>query len=196
MAGATGKLRQLWERVRTKDPYWDDFLHRPPADPKNVVTPAILSAPAGSVFLNLTDVHDPGAMSGHLKEAAKFFGSDATGIAALTEGAPENASDSAHRFAVVCMVAAVEEVRENTGIGGQFAMQKCATANFNVASYIRELGYPATVTTENVHAYAAAAGLGTLDSDGRLVSRQYGRKVGLAGAVLTSIPLVADRPSP
>lgn len=127
-------------------------------------------------------------MSGHIKEAAKFFGSDVTGIAALPQDGPAD-------FAIVCMVEAVEEVRKDTGIGGQFAIQKCATANFNVASYIRELGYPATVTTENPHAYAAEARLGTLDGDGKLVSRLYGRKVGLAGAVLTSIPLVPDAPS-
>src|SRR5438132_1411405 len=55
MPGATGRLRQLWERVRTRDPYWDDFLHRPPADPHNVITPAILEAPGGSSFPNITD---------------------------------------------------------------------------------------------------------------------------------------------
>jgi hypothetical protein len=185
-------LRQLLERFRSKDPYWDGFLHRPPADSRNVITSSILEAPTGSVFLNLTEIHDPVAMSGHLKEAAKFFGSDETGIAALpVSGAA--APPGGQQFAVVCLVQAIEEVQENTGIGGQFALQKCATANFNVGSYIRELGYPAEITTEDAHAYAAAAGLGKLDSDGRLVSPRYGRRVGLAGAVLTSLPLIADR---
>jgi hypothetical protein len=195
MPGAAGRLKEWWERVRTKDPYWDDFLHRPPADPRNVITPAILSAPAGSIFLNLTDIHDPAAMSGHIKEAATFFGSDMTGIAAIPPGkSPGAEGETDYTFAVVCLVGAVEEVRENTGLGGQFAVQKCATANFNVGSYIRELGYPATVTTERAHAYAAAAGLGRLDPDGKLNSSKYGRSVGVAGAVLTTIPLVADKP--
>jgi hypothetical protein len=192
VAGATAKLRQFWNRIRSNDPYWDDFLHRTPVDPRNVITSSILEAPTGSVFLNLTEIHDPAAMSGHIKEAATFFGSDETGIAALPLPGVAAPSEG-QQFAVVCLVEAVEEVSENAGIGGQFAVQKCATANFNVGSYIRELGYPATVTTENAHAYAAAAGLGMLDADGRLASPRFGRRVGLAGAVLTTIPLVADR---
>ncbi|HTE83719.1 MAG TPA: hypothetical protein VK821_03230, partial [Dehalococcoidia bacterium] len=151
MAGSTSRLKHWWERVRTRDPYWDDFLHRPPADPRNIVTPAILKAPGGSVFLNLTDIHDPAAMSGHVKEAAKFFGSDATGIAALPQvggphpNPPPEGEGAKYQFAIVCLVAAVEEVQDSAGIGGQFALQICAIANFNVASYIRELGYAATV---------------------------------------------------
>jgi hypothetical protein len=191
MASVTGKLRQFWERFQSNDPYWDGFLHRPPADPRNVITSSILEAPTGSVFLNLTEVHDPAAMSGHLKEAASFFGADQTGIAALPIPGVAEAPEG-QQFAVVCLVAAVEEVREGAGIGGQFALQKCATANFNVGSYIRELGFPATVATENADAYAAAAGLGKLDGDGKLISAKYGRKVGVAGAVLTSLPLIAD----
>jgi hypothetical protein len=185
MAGATGTLKRWWERVRTRDPYWDGFLHRPPADPRNVMTPAILPGPGGNVFLNQTEIHDPAAMSGHVKELAKFLGADATGIAA-------EPADAGYPFAISCLVAAVEEVREPTGIGGQFALQKCATVNFNLAAYIRELGYEAAVVQEDAHTRAAAAGLGTLDAGGRLVSRAYGRRVAIAGAILTNLPLVPN----
>ena len=69
--------------------------------------------------------------------------------------------------------------------------------NFNVAAYIRELGYPATVDTDSSkgHAYAAAAGLGKLDADGRLNASKYGRRVAVAGVVFTTIPLAPDTPS-
>ncbi len=197
MAARTATLRRWWERMRTSDPYWDAFLHRPPADARNVITPAILPGPSGSVFPNRTEIHDPAAMSGHIKELARFLGADATGIAAEAaargEASPAREDTPAYPYAISCMVAAVEEVREPAGIGGQFALQKCATVNFNLAAYIRELGYNATVVGESAHARAAAAGLGTLDPDGRLVSRAHGRRIALAGAILTDLPLVPDK---
>lgn len=198
MASAPERLRQWWGRLRPKDPYWDDFLHRPPADPRNVITSAILSAPAGSVFPHQTEVHDPAAMSGHIKELAKFFGADATGVSAPKGAGGNGASgegEAGYPFAISCLVAAVEEVKEPAGIGGQFALQKCSVVHFNIAAYIRELGYRATVKTEDPDRYAAAAGLGTLDRDGRLVTKAHGRRVALSGVVLTDLPLVPDRPS-
>jgi hypothetical protein len=198
MAGRAGTLRRWWARARTKDPYWDGFLHRPPADARNVITPSILPGPAGGVFPHQTEVHDPAAMSGHIKALARFLGADATGIVAewTGEGIERSAAEAGeplYLYAIFCLVAAVEEVREPTGIGGQFALQKCATANFNLAAYIRELGYRATVVGERAHARAAAAGLGRLDRDGRLVSRTYGRRVAVAGAILTDLPLLPDQ---
>jgi hypothetical protein len=162
-----------------------------------VITPTILSAPTGSVFPSLTEVHDPTAMSGHIKQLAKFFGADLTGVSAVSGPEPATAAVAAdgeppYPFAISCLVAAVEEVREPAGIGGQFALQRSAFVNFNIAAYIRELGYAAAVKTEGTDDYAAAAGMGRLDRDGRLVSKQYGRKVGLAGVVLTDLPLTPD----
>jgi hypothetical protein len=198
MGTAAGAFKRWWGLVRSRDPYWDAFLHRPPADPRNVITPAILPGPAGNVFPSQTEVHDPGAMSGHIKELAAFLGADATGISAEPPGEGERRTAAAedeppYPFAISCLVTAVEEVREPTGIGGQFALQKCATANFNLAAYIRELGYRASVVADGAHARAAAAGLGALDRDGRLVSHAYGRRVAVAGAILTDLPLVADK---
>src|SRR3954452_8578757 len=147
MPDATERIREWWGRVRNKDPYWDDFLHRQPADPRNVITPVILEAPGGSRFPNVTEIHDPIAMSGHLKELAKFFGADVTGVSAIRveEAEPSDGGDDAYTYAVSCLVAAVEEPNEGAGVGGQFALQKCATVNFNVAAYIRELGFVAKV---------------------------------------------------
>jgi len=190
--GAVSGLRQWWERLRTNDPYWDAFLHRPPADPQNVITSAMLPGPAGSVFPTQTEVHDTSAMSGHLKEFAKFVGADATGVSAVPEAAQKAEGSPGYPYAVSCLVQAVEEAKESTGIGGQFAVQKCAVANFNLAAYIRELGYEAVVQEEGAHAYAAAAGLGRLDADGKLNTQQFGRRVGISGVILTNLPLAAD----
>ena len=176
-----------------KDPYWDAFLHRPAADTQNVITATHSSRPNQQHFFpTQTDIHDTAAMSGHLKEFAQFVGADATGVSTVTAA---DAEDGGYPFAVSCLVAAVEEVTESTGIGGQFAVQKCAVANFNVAAYIRELGYDAVVRQDGGHAYAAAAGLGQLDPDGKLVSPKYGRSVGIAGVILTNIPLAPDPPA-
>ena len=190
MAGPAAGLRQWWERVRAKDPYWDAFLHRPPADPQNVITAAMLPGPAGSVFPTQTEVHDTVAMSGHLKEFATFVGASATGVSAVGPG--PNGAAPEYPFAVSCLVVAVEEVTESTGVGGQFAIQKCAVTNFNLAAYIRELGYEAVVHEDGAHTYAAAAGLGRLDPDGKLNSPRFGRRVGIAGVILTNIPLKPD----
>jgi hypothetical protein len=201
MANQTLRLQRWWARLRGADPYWDNFLHRPPSDPRNVITPVILSAPAGSVFPQKTEIHDPTAMSGHIKELAMFFGADATGIAAVSvddlpgnESAPGSAEsgEQAYSAAIACIVSGVDEFGKSEGIGGQFATQKCAVVNFNIAAYIRELGYRAAVTTQDAEQYAAAAGLGRFDAEGRFSAQTYGRRIGLAGAVLTDLPLTAD----
>jgi hypothetical protein len=194
MAGAAGGLRAWWERLRTRDPYWDAFLHRPPADPKNVITEAMLPGPTGSVFPTQTEIHDTAAMSGHLKEFAKFVGADATGVSAVKADQAADEAGPAYPFAVSCLVEAVEEVKVGTGVGGQFAVQKCAMVNFNLAAYIRELGYDAVVEEDGAHAYAAAAGLGRLDPDGKLVTPKFGRRVGISGVILTDILLAPDPP--
>ena len=166
-----------------------------------MITPLILSAPAGSVFPQKTEIHDPTAMSGHIKELATFFGADVAGIAAIgvdpppsDERAPRLAAsgEQAYSAAIICIVSAVDDLGNSNGIGGQFATQKCAVANFNIAAYIRELGYRAITTTENAEQYAAAAGLGEFDSGGRFSAQTYGRRIGLAGAVLTDLPLTAE----
>jgi len=153
----------------------------------------MLPGPSGSVFPTQTEVHDTSAMSGHLKEFAAFVGADATGVSAVKVAVSGAEPNHPYPFAVSCLVRAVEEVTASTGIGGQFAVQRCAVVNFNLAAYIRELGYEAIVQEDDAYAYAAAAGLGRLDVDGKLVTRQFGRRVGIAGVILTDLPLAPDR---
>ncbi len=64
---------------------------------------------------------------------------------------------------------------------------------FVLSSWIRELGFRATVVRDaNVDALAAKAGLGTLNGNGRLVSREFGAQVYVADAIYTDLPLAAD----
>ena len=65
-------------------------------------------------------------------------------------------------------------------------------ASFTLGAYIRELGYTADASEADRDRLAAAAGLGTLDSSGRLVTRQFGRNVHVADVLLTDLPLQAD----
>ncbi len=65
---------------------------------------------------------------------------------------------------------------------------------FTLAAYIREMGYRATnQLPADQHRLAAAAGLGTLDAEGRLVVRKGSPRVYVADEVIhTDLPLAPD----
>jgi epoxyqueuosine reductase QueG len=64
---------------------------------------------------------------------------------------------------------------------------------FVLSAWIRELGFRATRSGEaDAERLAAAAGLGKLNADGRLVAPGHGTKVHVADVILTDLPLVAD----
>ena len=202
MAESSSLLRRLRDRLGSKDPYWNGFINRAPADPRNILSEGIVRAEEGNVYPSRTEVHDPAAMSGHIKELAKFFGADLVGVAALsgpTDGLaasdPVSAVDEDSRqypYAIACVVAAEHDVENAKGIGGQLPLQTSAVVNFNISAYIRELGYAATVREDEPYRVAVAAGLGTLDKQGRLVTQRHGTGVAMAGIVLTDMPLTPD----
>ncbi len=197
--------RRLLGRSRDEDddPYWDAFIHRAPADPKNTLIDVITRSPGGGVFSPRTEVHDPHAMAGHLAQLSLFFGADIAGIAATDAryvapaetAAGDQPDTSAEQLAVLyprAIVLAVHweyDLETARGMGGQFGLQKVAVANFHLRSYIREFGYEAVFARLTSHALAAAAGLGTLGPNGRLVTPQYGERVVLGDVVLTDMPL-------
>jgi len=194
------------------DPLWDHFIYRAPADPKNNLTPALQEAPEGRIYPVKTEVSDPHTMSRQIKELAQWFGADLVGIAALqpaylqpggqsdvevsssedTEG-QENTTRR-YPFAVVCAIATDYDPREAKGLGGQLAVQNGAVVNHHVRNYIRELGYRASIGGADPLAVAAAAGVGGLDSDGRLVTSMQAAYVHVADAILTDLPLAPDAP--
>jgi hypothetical protein len=176
--------------TRAKDPYWEGFINRPPSHPDNQVNNAIRDWPEGSVFPVKKDVHSPDVMSGHIKELARFFGADLTGIVRLPAG-------SEHPFGIVCAFRAEDDPRQAPGHGGQAPIQNGLFVTFNLGAVIREMGYQATakIPTDG-QTLAAAAGLGRIDSDGRLLTALLGRKVYVADVVRTDLPLAPDGEAP
>jgi len=81
-------------------------------------------------------------------------------------------------------------------MGGQAPVQAGQFATFIVASWIRELGYRASikieVSREDRERLAVAAGLGTLTADGRLRVPKYGTRIYIADVIFTDLPMKAD----
>jgi len=199
-------VRKLFGRDPEKDdPYWDFFLNRPLADPKNLVLDVITKSPGGGLFHQKMDVHDPLAVSGHIVQLTKFFGASLVGIA-RTEPAlvqlvvpagqseedlpPPDQIANLYPLTVVSLAHWPYDPIKHRGMGGQLGRQKVAAANFHLRSYIREIGYEAVFGTPTSPALAVNAGLGTLDASGRLVTSQFGRDVAMETVVLTNLPMV------
>jgi hypothetical protein len=182
-----GPLKLLWARAgsRKNDPYWDFFINTPPADIANTVTEMIRSAREGNVFPTKAELHTPEITSSHVKELARYLGADLVGIASL--------SNDEYPFAVVCAVQAEYDPRAALGIGGQAPVQKGLFIGFVLSAWIRELGFRATAAPHtDAERLAAAAGLGTLNGEGRLVTTKYGTGVHVANVIRTDLPLGAD----
>jgi hypothetical protein len=177
--------------VHRDDPYWDFFIKTPPADLTNTVTELIRNAPAGNIFPTKADIHTPEVTSQHVKDMARYFGAEWTGIAKL-EGHAAHHPDG-HPFAVLCAVRAEYDPRVSPGIGGQVPVQNSLFITFVLSAWIRELGFRADVESQlEAKTLAAQAGLGRLDAEGRLVTPQFGTKVYIADAICTDLPLIAD----
>jgi hypothetical protein len=187
---------------RDDDPYWDFFIRTPPADLANCVPEMIRGATEGNVFPTKADIHTPEITSSHVKELARYLGASLVGIAKLNlpdKSAPppvDHARDAgieSYPFAVICAVRADYDPRESPGIGGQVPVQNGMFITFVLSAWIRELGFHATVSPDlNSERLAAAAGLGKLNANGRLVCPEYGTGVHVANAICTDLPLAAD----
>lgn len=201
MALRLGPLKFPWLKKNSHkdDPYWDFFINTPPADLANTVTEMIRNAPEGSVFPTKTELHTPEITSSHVKGMAQYFGAELVGIAKLDDLSPVAlvARDKPERndypFAVMCAVHADYDPSSAPGIGGQTPVQNGLFITFVLSSWIRELGFRATIVRDtDAQALAAKAGLGTLNARGRLVTREFGASVYIADAVYTDLPLAAD----
>jgi len=185
-------IRLPWSGKDTHkdDPFWDFFVNTPAADPTNSVIELIRNAPAGNIFPTKAELHTPEITSSHVKGMAQYFGAEMTGIAKLDADAPSNPDQLP--FAILCAVHADYDPREAKGIGGQMPVQNGLFITFVLSSWVRELGFRATVVRDaNTDALAARAGLGTLNGSGRLVTREFGAGVYVADAIYTDLPLAA-----
>jgi epoxyqueuosine reductase len=198
-----------WFTRESKDPLWDHFIYRAPADPKNNLTPALQSAPEGRIYPVKTEVSDPHTMSRQIKELAHWFGADLVGITALLpahmspnaqsdasvsteETEPPESSTYRYPFAIVCTIATEYNPEGAKGLGGQLAVQNGAVVNHHLRNYIRELGYRASIGDADPFAVAAAAGLGRLDQHGRFVTKSRATYSHVADPILTDLPLAPD----
>jgi hypothetical protein len=181
-----------WSRkdAHDDDPYWDFFINTAPADLTNTVTELIRNAPAGNIFPTPADIHTPEITAQHVKDMARYFGAELVGIARLETNA---ANPDGYPFAVLCAVQAEYDPRVSPGIGGQVPVQNGLFITFVLSAWIRELGFRASVASHlQADTLAAQAGLGTLNTEGRLVTPQFGVKVYIADAICTDLPLAAD----
>jgi hypothetical protein len=97
-----------------------------------------------------------------------------------------------YAFVIVCAIPSAHDPRMAGGMGGQHSIQRGAILSFNLAAYIRELGFQATTRPGDSTAIAMAAGLGGLDKKGRFVTDGRGKGVFLTNPVLTDLPLAPD----
>jgi hypothetical protein len=188
-----GSLKIPWiaKDSHKDDPYWHFFINTPPADLANLVTEMIRNAPDGNVFPTKSELHTPEITSSHVKGMAEYFGAAMTGIVRLPEG--ESGKNETYPFAVVCVVRAEYDPREAKGVGGQVPVQNGLFVTFVLSAWIRELGFrAATALDPEAEKLAAAAGLGRLDANGRLVTQRFGNKVHVANIIRTDLPLAAD----
>lgn len=183
------RLKIPWRGKKSQqDPYWDFFINRPPADPANSVINMIREAPEGNIFPTRAELHTPEITSSHVKELARYLGADLVGIASL----PRDEGNKLF-FAVVCAVQADYDPREARGVGGQVPVQKGLFITFVLSAWIRELGFRTmTATDPAAERLAAAAGLGNLNAEERLVTPQFATKVHVADVIRTDLPLAAD----
>ena len=187
-----GPFKLPWPKsAEDEDPYWEFFLNEFPGDPKNVTVEMIRTAPEGAVNPVKADLHSPEITARHIKELAAYLGAISCGVVDLTRE-PEEVGQG-YRYGVLCVVPADADPRSHAGIGGQAAVQRGLYVTFIVAAYIRELGVRATASPEPAaDRLAAAAGLGKLNADGRLVAPKHGARVYVADLIRTDLPLAAD----
>ena len=201
MALRLGPIKLPW---RTKDshkddPYWDFFINTPAADLANTVTEMIRNAPDGNVFPTKAELHTPEITSSHVKGMAQYFGAELVGITKLplnedlSPRPPEGEGDEAYPFAIICAVHADYDARKAPGIGGQVPVQNGLFISFVLSAWIRELGFRASAAPDpNAEKLAAAAGLGTLNAEGRLVTPQFGANVHVANVIRTDLLMAPD----
>jgi hypothetical protein len=169
-------FRIPWPRSdKRDDPFWDFFIHHAPSDPSNMVAEAIRTAPEGNIYPTKTEVHSPDITAGHLKELARFWHADATGIVHLKGGDLP--------YAMVFGFYGDYDPGTAQGIGGQHIVLKGAYVAFELGAYIREMGYQATRTGEaEKDRLAAAAGL----------KAPPGKYLYITDILQTDLPLAAD----
>jgi hypothetical protein len=188
-------LQAPWRRLRGRDdPYWNDFINRPPNDVRNMITEIVAQAPEGNVFPTQAELHSPNVTARHAKELTLYLGGQLVGIADLGKQTPEIARG--YPYALVTGVRAAYDPYLSPGPGGQAAVQAGQFVTFIVAAWMREMGFRATMKIAVPRAeredLAVAVGLGKRNGDGKLTVPKYGTKLHIAAIIFTDLPMEAD----
>jgi len=205
-----------WYDVPTPDPIYGALMGIPRSE--NCVTFHLRTAVDGPLNPRRVQVANPAAMASKIKGIARFFGTDAVGVAPLKQayvashrwdeylagqGKPARRIRLEHRFAV-CLVFKRDYrlVRAGhsyiDGAEGTLVYNRAAVAACQLAAYIRELGWPARAHHEREEEVlqvplAVEAGLGELGRLGLLITPRWGPRVRIA-TVTTDLPLEPDAP--
>ncbi len=192
MALRLGPFNIPWlGRAAREDPYWETFLNKPMADLANSVPELIRNAPEGNVFPTKADIHTPEITSSHVKELARYLGADLVGITKLDTNESDNSEGFS--FAVICAVRAEMDPQTAPGVGGQVPVQNGLFVTFVLSAWIRELGFRAAASADpDAEQLAEAAGLGTINAEGKLATQKYGTQVHVVNVIRTDLPLIAD----
>lgn len=193
---------------RDKDPLWDQFVNRPLSDPGNDLSAAIRSAPEGAVYPVKTEIPPPPGMTANMKELGVWLGVDIVGITRLQpsqvrsdefrdaqeQRSPEEIVQE-YPNVIVCGVETEHDPKDVAGMAGRVATLEGNLVSFNLAAYIRELGYKASFGGADPVKVAEAAGLGRAGADGHFTAP--GRKgwIHLSDPILTELPLEPDPPA-
>jgi hypothetical protein len=186
----------LQRLTRQDDPYWDGFINRPPSDARNILTELMKKAPEGNVFPTQHELHSPNVTAKHVKELTTYLSKKraVVGIVDLSKQPPEIARGYAN--AIVSGIDAEYDPYVSPGVGGQVALQAGQYYNWIVSSWIREMGFRATMKIDVPRAerehLAVVAGLGKLNGDGKLTVPRYGTKVHIVDIIFTDLPMQAD----
>jgi ferredoxin len=187
-------------------------------NPYNSLQYIMSNVPEGPVSSERTPVSDPAQMARNIKEVARFLGADVVGIATLDPlyvyshrargiaamgEKPGDRVDLPHHFAICMGFASDYEkfLSNNSRISdAEYGLGNIHTipTTFMLASYIREMGYPARAhhygrSEVNPIPLAVNAGLGELGRHGMLIHEEYGSRLHLA-VVTTDLPLAVDKP--
>lgn len=218
--GELGDRLRAWRKTRfDEDPFRRIFGGGGrDGSPNNSLQYIMRDVPEGEVNPQPIPVSDPAAMARKIKEVARFLGADVVGITHLDQAyvyshrargnaaAGEKAGDPIHllhRYAICMGFESDYEkfLSNNSRISdAEYGLGNIHTipTTFMVASYIREMGYPARAHhygrgEVNPIPLAVNAGLGELGRHGMLIHEEYGSRLHLS-VVTTDLPLAVDEP--
>ena len=170
---------------------------------KGMASRWLLRKADGATAKKRTEVTDPSAMTGRIKQTACDYGAAAVGITRFTPDMQYQGIEQPYQYAIsiACEMdfAIMDEHVTDVegGIETLRAYTQITDTVVRLAAHIRKLGWPARAYCEGADILhipiAIRAGLGELGKHGSLINQKLGANLRLA-TVLTDLPLAVDKP--